>query len=38
MSDKKITNIVVIKRDGKKVGFDESKIAVAIKKGFDQQS
>lgn len=37
MSDlkNKLTNIIVIKRDGKKVGFNESKIAVAIKKGFD---
>ncbi len=31
----KLINIIVIKRDGKKVGFNESKIAVAIKKGFD---
>ena len=28
-------NIVVIKRDGKRVDFDGSKIALAIKKGFD---
>ena len=28
-------NIKVIKRDGKKVDFDGSKIALAIKKGFD---
>ena len=28
-------DIVVIKRDGKKVPFDGSKIALAIKKGFD---
>ena len=27
--------IKVIKRDGKKVDFDGSKIAIAIKKGFD---
>ena len=28
-------NIVVIKRNGKKVNFDGTKIAIAIKKGFD---
>ena len=28
-------NIKVIKRDGKKVDFDGTKIALAIKKGFD---
>ena len=28
-------DIVVIKRDGKRVNFDGSKIALAIKKGFD---
>ena len=28
-------NIRVIKRDGKKVDFDGTKIAIAIKKGFD---
>lgn len=33
--DNKFLGITVIKRDGKKVAFDESKIAVAIKKGFD---
>ena len=27
--------IKVVKRDGKKVDFDASKIAIAIKKGFD---
>ena len=37
MSDlnNEFSNITVVKRDGKKVGFDESKIVVAIKKGFD---
>ena len=37
MSDieNKLSNIIVIKRDGKKVEFNESKVAVAIKKGFD---
>ena len=29
------TQLFVIKRNGKKVDFDESKIALAIKKGFD---
>ncbi len=32
--DNKI-NIIVIKRNGKKVDFDGTKIAIAIKKGFD---
>ena len=27
--------LVVVKRNGKKVDFDETKIALAIKKGFD---
>ncbi len=31
----KLENIMVIKRNGKKVPFDETKIALAIKKGFD---
>ena len=31
----KILSISVIKRNGKKTNFDGSKIAVAIKKGFD---
>ena len=31
----KTIDITVIKRDGKKVNFDGSKIALAIKKGFD---
>lgn len=30
-----LSDIVVIKRDGKRVKFDSTKIAVAIKKGFD---
>ena len=30
-----LSDIVVIKRDGKRVKFDTTKIAVAIKKGFD---
>ncbi len=33
--DEKVLNIKVVKRDGKKVDFDGSKIALAIKKGFD---
>ena len=28
-------DIMVVKRDGKKVDFDGKKIALAIKKGFD---
>lgn len=35
MNDDKFSNIVVIKRSGKKVPFNGMKIAVAIKKGFD---
>lgn len=31
----KLTTLMVVKRNGKKVDFDGSKIAVAIKKGFD---
>ena len=31
----KISNLTVIKRNGKKVDFDGAKIALAIKKGFD---
>ena len=34
VQDKNI-NVIVIKRDGKKVEFQGSKIALAIKKGFD---
>ena len=31
----KLDDLMVIKRNGKKVPFDETKIALAIKKGFD---
>ena len=31
----KLEQLMVIKRNGKKVPFDETKIALAIKKGFD---
>ena len=31
----KLENLTVIKRNGKKVDFDETKIALSIKKGFD---
>ena len=31
----KVSNLTVIKRNGKKVDFDGAKIALAIKKGFD---
>ena len=30
-----LDNLTVIKRNGKKVDFDATKIALAIKKGFD---
>ncbi|MDD2377369.1 MAG: anaerobic ribonucleoside triphosphate reductase [Bacilli bacterium] len=33
--EEKLTTLLVVKRNGKKVEFDGSKIAVAIKKGFD---
>mgnify|MGYP004535133671 FL=1 len=33
--DDKILELIVIKRDGKKTKFEEEKIAIAIKKGFD---
>ena len=33
--DDKMANLKVIKRNGKKVDFDGTKIAIAIKKGFD---
>ena len=31
----KLSSLKVIKRDGKKVAFNEEKIAIAVKKGFD---
>ena len=33
--EEKLSTLKVIKRDGKKVDFNGTKIAVAIKKGFD---
>ena len=33
--DDKILELIVVKRDGKKTKFEEEKIAIAIKKGFD---
>ena len=35
MEEEKLQNVIVLKRDGKKVPFDGLKIAMAIKKGFD---
>ena len=35
MPEEQVANVIVIKRDGKKVTFDGTKIAIAIKKGFD---
>ena len=35
MVDELVGNMTVVKRNGKKVDFDGSKIAIAIKKGFD---
>lgn len=35
MKEEDIANIIIIKRSGKKVSFDGTKIAVAVKKGFD---
>ena len=34
-TDAKLDTLKVIKRDGKKVAFNEEKIAIAVKKGFD---
>ena len=34
----KLEQLMVVKRNGKKVPFDETKIALAIKKGFDSVS
>ena len=33
--EERLIDIIVVKRDGKKVAFDGTKVAVAIKKGFD---
>ncbi len=33
--EEKLANLIVIKRNGRRVNFDGSKIALAIKKGFD---
>ena len=33
--EERLSNVIVVKRDGKKVTFDGTKIAIAIKKGFD---
>ena len=35
MTEELLENLIVVKRDGKKVAFNGTKIAVAIKKGFD---
>lgn len=35
MNEENLSNTIVVKRDGKKVSFDGTKIAIAIKKGFD---
>lgn len=35
MAEENLANLIVIKRDGKRVNFDGTKIAIAIKKGFD---
>ena len=35
MNEDDLANIVVVKRSGKRVAFDGTKIAVAVKKGFD---
>lgn len=35
MNDKVLENLKVVKRNGKKVAFDSTKVAIAIKKGFD---
>ena len=33
--EEKLESIIVVKRDGKRVAFDGTKVAIAIKKGFD---
>ena len=35
MNEENLSNIIVVKRSGKRVNFDGTKIALAIKKGFD---
>lgn len=35
MNEENLSNIIVVKRSGKRVNFDGMKVAVAIKKGFD---
>ena len=35
MNEEYLSNLIVVKRSGKKVSFDGTKIAIAIKKGFD---
>ena len=35
MERKVLNDIVVVKRSGQRVAFNEAKIAIAVKKGFD---
>ena len=35
MNEEILENLKVVKRNGKKVPFDRTKVAMAIKKGFD---
>ena len=35
INEKLLENLKVVKRNGKKVDFDTTKVAIAIKKGFD---
>ena len=35
MNEEVLENLKVVKRNGKKVNFDTTKVAIAIKKGFD---
>ena len=35
MNEEVLENLKVVKRNGKKVDFDTTKVAMAIKKGFD---
>ena len=35
MNEENLSNIIVVKRSGKRVNFEGMKVAVAIKKGFD---
>jgi hypothetical protein len=35
LNEENLSNIIVVKRIGKRINFDRMKVAVAIKKGFE---